>query len=155
MNLDLLAIIVLTSSLSVVSSVITLEIKRNFGYSRFVLFILHMLLLLPWLMHYCHFMVSANSDIQPWQIYLVPFCMILFVSLVVKIQYKAVKIANTLVPFFAFYTTRYYVMPTVYEANQDYVFDNIPTIWLFFWSFIATSIILTYVLPIKFLKLKK
>lgn len=147
MTLDSLAFLVLVASLSIVSSIIVHEIRVFFGYRRLILVFGHLLLLIPWLGHFNKFLSMANSDAMPLQVYLAPLSILLLIFFFVQIESQIVRFANALVPFFAFIITRYYVMPTVYEANQDYKFDNIPTIWLFFWSFIATSMILTYVLP--------
>ena len=136
---------IMVASLSIMSSIVAIEIRNLFGYRKFALFVIHLILLLPWLAHYFDFLMSANSGMQSWQIYLAPLFLILVVICVVQIESKSARVSNSIVPFLAFIVTRFYVMPTVYEVNQDYVYDNIPTIWLFFWSIIATSMVFSYV----------
>lgn len=153
MNSSNLAIFILltimVASLSIISSIVAIEIRNLFGYRKFALSVIHLILLLPWLGHYFDFLMSANSGMQPWQIYLVPLFLTFIVICVVQIESKSARVSNSIVPFLAFIVTRYYVMPTVYGVNQDYVYDNIPTIWLFFWSIIATSMIFSYVISME------
>ncbi len=155
MNYDLLIIFALVASFSVITAIATRAIRRKFGYKKYLIFFGQLLLLLPWLSHYNYFLRMANSNEFSWQVFLVPFAILMLVILIVQIDSMILRAANFLVPSLAYMATYYYVMPTVYAATQNYVFDNIPTIWLFFWTIVATSILLAYVFPVQALKLGK
>lgn len=155
MNLDILVILALTIILSILSWIIMQEVKLVFGFRKVFLLILHLICILPWFLHYQAFLTSANADMHSMEIYLIPLFLMVFIFLTVNIKNQKAIFCNALIPFLAFFTTRFYIMPTVYEENQNYVFDNIPTIWLFFWTFIATSIVLSYVSSVQFFRLKR
>lgn len=154
MNLDLLAILIFITSSSIILWVVLREVRRTFGFRKTVLSLLHLVYLLPWLLHYRKFLVGANSDFQSLYIYIVPLFISLLTFLAVKVESQIARASNALVPFLAFCATLYYIMPKIYEENQNYIFDNIPTIWLFFWTVIATSAILSYILPLQIFRLR-
>ena len=155
MNLDILIIWALTINLSIVLWIIMQEVGRVLGFRKIILSILHLICILPWFLHYKAFLTSGNTDMHSVGIYLIPFFLMLFIFLTVHMENQKARFCNTLIPFLAFFATRFYIMPTVYEENQSYVFDNIPTIWLFFWTLIATSIVFSYVSSAQIFRLKR
>lgn len=142
-------LILAASLLLSISVFVTLAyiMRKKLGFRKSYLLVAHLLLLIPWVLHYVSFLEMANTDNLPAVIYAIPVGVLAVAGFLVHLSTVFPKALNILIPGLAFLTTYYVIMPIGYAATPHYKFDNVPTIWLFVWTVVATLTLIAYLLP--------